>query len=1097
MTPSFSERAAELFVAILDIDPTDRASFLDAHCANDTGGHELRKELERLLALDGRACRFLEESPPIIQSLLTGATDALMGQTIGGYQIVRLIASGGMGTVYEAKHAQLGRSAALKIIRGGLPGAMTLRRFEHEARLLARLRHPAIAQIYEVGIHPAPGGHVPFFAMEYVGQARTILDFVNERGLTTRDRLKLFAQVCDAVHHGHQRGIIHRDLKPGNILVDESGHVKIIDFGVARLVDSEEALTTVHTNFGQLIGTLQYMSPEQCGPDPHDIDVRSDVYALGVVLYEMLVGQPPYAVQKVTLLEATRRIREQPPARLSSFNRVLRGDLDTIVLRALEKDRERRYQSAGDMNSDLEHYLRDEPIAARRDSGLYVMRKLLRRYRGIVAIATVFLLVVTASVIALSILYRRQGFLLREISHERDRAIVSEQAADEGRRKAEYEAYLANIAAADGALTANDGGAAMKRLNQAPILHRNWEWRFLNRAADSSEITVHGLDNHSIRHVVFSPDGRYLGGISHRAGAHSHLHVWDWRTGANVLNAPACDDRLTMFYFTPYCFTPDSSRVQVFPVTGTIVDYELAHGTEVSRSTFPAVPSTSRLLIAVPRGFIETHLDDSRLFVQILKQDFSVLAQFQAAGPGFFNSAGAAADGSLWALGDDDGMACVCRMDSRPNAHRFKAHSSSIHGMTFASTGHLATSSEDGSIKVWSVTDTVGTQPVGSSKPELSVRELLAFRGSTQRVGGVAFSPNAESLASASADKTLRLWNAKSGELRQTRRGHSGALCDVAYHPDGRHLATGSYDGTAKVWDAARPPDTIIRRGLPGYVDNLSFFPDGLRLIAVTTGGTLVLDTVDGRTIRDLSDKMNPDYSVHIGNQSDVFIGDREGGARGVDSESGRELKRYSLRKAGAMLIAVNRSGSQLAAVIHSGGGVSIIDPSNGGLLGNIEQAHGAAQVMDFSPINGHLATGSTSGDLCLWDASTWRPLWEVHEHAAGISSVVFSPDGTRIVTGSADGTVNSYDARSGRIQNKLNPQIGDVWCVALSPDGMRLAVGGRDRTVRVFDAVQLRELLTLRGPTGTVMSLNWSPDGRRLAAGSWANEVFIWDAGP
>lgn len=309
--------------------------------------------------------------------------------SIGKYSIKRVIASGGMGIVYEARQENPRRAVAVKVMNRGVASKSAMRRFEFEAQVLGRLRHPGIAQIYEAGTHSAGGVDVPYFAMEYIPNAQTITQFAFERRLNTRERLKLFAQVCEAVHHGHQKGVIHRDLKPSNILVDSSGQVKIIDFGVARGTDSDLALTTQQTDMGQLIGTLQYMSPEQVQADPNDIDTRSDVYALGVVLFELLTERLPYDVREVAIHEATRVIREGQPTRLSLINKTLRGDVETIALKALEKDRTRRYQSASDFGMDIQRYLSNEPIAARPPSMVYRLGKFVRRRRVPLAMAAV------------------------------------------------------------------------------------------------------------------------------------------------------------------------------------------------------------------------------------------------------------------------------------------------------------------------------------------------------------------------------------------------------------------------------------------------------------------------------------------------------------------------------------------------------------------------------------------------------------------------------------------------------------------------------------------------------------------------------------
>jgi tetratricopeptide (TPR) repeat protein len=333
-------------------------------------------------------------------------------EQIGHYKIKRLLGSGGMGAVYLAVQEQPRRTVALKVMKAEIASRGALRRFEYESQLLARLRHPGIAQIFEAGTHETPTGPVPFFAMEYVSGARTLCDFAQANRLGVRERLELFTLVCDAVHHGHQKGIIHRDLKPANILVDASGQPKIIDYGVARGADADMAVATLQTNVGQLVGTLQYMSPEQCAGDPHNVDVRSDVYALGVVLYELLAGKPPYDLTASPVPEATRIVCEQAPDRLSAVDVQFRGDVETIVSKALEKDRAHRYQSASDLAEDIRRFLRDEPILARPVGPLGRAVKWVRRHREVSAVGAV------AIVLLLSV----STYLIVQVVVARDRA---------------------------------------------------------------------------------------------------------------------------------------------------------------------------------------------------------------------------------------------------------------------------------------------------------------------------------------------------------------------------------------------------------------------------------------------------------------------------------------------------------------------------------------------------------------------------------------------------------------------------------------------------------------------------------------------------
>jgi eukaryotic-like serine/threonine-protein kinase len=317
---------------------------------------------------------------------------AVLPKTIGSYRILGLLGEGGMGAVYEAEQDQPRRLVALKVIRSAWASPQTLRRFEQESQALGRLQHPGIAQIYEAGSAETGFGVQPFFAMELI-HGKPLVEYADEQKLNMRQRLELMIQICDAVHHAHQRGIIHRDLKPSNILVDEAGQPKILDFGLARATDSD-AQATRQTDMGQLLGTLAYMSPEQVLADPLALDTRSDVYALGVILYELLAGKLPYMLSKL-LHEAVKTIQQTDPAPLSSIHRNYRGDIETIVAKALEKDKARRYASAAELAADIRRYLNDEPIVARPPSAGYQLAKFARRNKALVGgVSAVFVVLV-------------------------------------------------------------------------------------------------------------------------------------------------------------------------------------------------------------------------------------------------------------------------------------------------------------------------------------------------------------------------------------------------------------------------------------------------------------------------------------------------------------------------------------------------------------------------------------------------------------------------------------------------------------------------------------------------------------------------------
>jgi len=323
-------------------------------------------------------------------------------ERIGSYLIHRRLGHGGMGIVYEGEQRSPNRRVAVKVIRGGQHvDEYRIRLFEREAQTLGRLRHPAIASIFEGG--RTQDGQ-PFFVMELV-QGDPLLAFLEQHDTPRDDRLRLFARICGAIQYAHQRGVIHRDLKPTNILIDQEGNPKVLDFGLARMTDDETGLMTSLHDAGRLMGTLPYMSPEEARGDPEGIDVRSDVYSLGVILYEMLTGHLPLNVARMPLPEAVRIVCEERPRRPSQYDRALHGDLETIVLKALEKERSRRYQSPAALADDIDRFLTDQPIAARPPSVPYRLRKWIVRH--IVVATSVAALV--SFVTVLSTVYSRMA----------------------------------------------------------------------------------------------------------------------------------------------------------------------------------------------------------------------------------------------------------------------------------------------------------------------------------------------------------------------------------------------------------------------------------------------------------------------------------------------------------------------------------------------------------------------------------------------------------------------------------------------------------------------------------------------------------------
>ena len=359
----------------------------------DRNAPEIKEHLAKCPICQDRAAHF-REGIEAIRAASTPSSPPLP-EKISSYVIRRRLGEGGMGIVYEGEQQTPRRSVAIKVVRGGqCVDEYHLKLFQREVQTLARLKHPAIAAIFEAG-RTDDGQH--FFAMELVRGLR-LNDYVRDQRISRRQQLDLFCKVCDAIHYAHQRGVIHRDLKPSNIIVDSEGNPKILDFGLARITGPDDGLTTTGTEIGQIRGTLPYMSPEEARGNPDEIDVRSDVYSLGVIFYELMTGELPYTVNRTVLHEAVKTICDEPPRKPSTLDRSLRGDLQTIALKALEKERGRRYQSAMAFIEDIKRFLANQPILARRAGMIYRFRKLvIRRKIAFTFVVAIFLVTAAAA----------------------------------------------------------------------------------------------------------------------------------------------------------------------------------------------------------------------------------------------------------------------------------------------------------------------------------------------------------------------------------------------------------------------------------------------------------------------------------------------------------------------------------------------------------------------------------------------------------------------------------------------------------------------------------------------------------------------------
>ena len=432
-----TNEAADIAASASQLAAEEQESFLSSTCGDN---EELLQEVRALLASDETVNIGVDAT--VVDS---GNRDRCpVPEKIGQFHIRRQIGVGGMGAVYEALQTNPRRRVAIKVLKGCMSTDAARKRFEYESQVLARLKHPGIAEIYEAGTYDDGFGPMPYFAMEYISGRREIDAYIKDKQLGRSARLRLFGEVCEALHHGHLKGVIHRDLKPGNILVDTEGRPRLIDFGIARATDSDVALATMQTEVGQIIGTIEYMSPEQCEGEPDLIDVRSDVYALGVILFEFLTGKRPRKISGTSLYEAVKVIKESTPTKMGTLDRSLRGDLETIVGKAMEKDPDRRYQSALEFKQDVDRFLAKEPIKARPASFVYQTRMFSKRHKAVTA-SIIIVAIVLVGATSWSLVERdRASRAAAQAQFDRDAAINAEVAMAAALEQANIETARTN-----------------------------------------------------------------------------------------------------------------------------------------------------------------------------------------------------------------------------------------------------------------------------------------------------------------------------------------------------------------------------------------------------------------------------------------------------------------------------------------------------------------------------------------------------------------------------------------------------------------------------------------------------------------------------
>jgi WD40 repeat protein len=1106
------ERAWALFDQLADVPAEQREAVLRAACGDDVG---LRAKVERLLALDDRLApaegqagflcsplfRTTSPASPRPEPALPPQGKLRLPDHVGRYRVLGLLGEGGMGAVYEAEQDSPHRPVALKVIRPGLLAPAFLKRFGQEVEILGRFHHPGIAQIYEAGV--AQDGQ-PFFAMELI-RGLPLDEYARLRSLTLPARVELLARVCDAVQHAHDQGVIHRDLKPANILVEESGQPKVLDFGVARATGADVLTTAGLTQTGQLLGTPNYMSPEQVTANPTAIDHRTDVYALGVILFELAAHRLPYQLENRPLAEAALLILEQEPPRLGSINPELRGDVETIVAKALEKDPARRYPSAAELAADLRRWLAHEPILARPPSALYHLRKFARRHKGLVggvAATGVALVLGLVGTILFAVGEARQRSQAehnaQQATEQRNQAEHNARVALDEKREAQFQTYRARMAAASAALSAHDVADAARQLDAAPEDLRGWEWRhFQSRLEDSSAVVP--VPAGGVSFLLGAPDR-----LQARAMTPAGLRLTDLE-GGEPKTLPIGPDR-------------------GHSVTATQTRRGLRVVAWVGNTTFDLLDEAGRVLcrVEIPEGIITGPVavspDGTRLASIRIDGEWQRLAVFDATS----GKQTAVCDGhrdSLWdfafspdgkrlASGGEDRMARLWDPATGALLATCRGHTSKVLGVAFRPDGaRLVTTSADGTVRQWDAATGREVEP--------------PYDRHSGEVAAAMYSPDGLSVASAGTDRTIRVWRAKGREDIAVLHGHTGDVIGVAFAPDGRLLASRARDGTVRVWDVDPRATLPVLRRHTNYVYPVAFSPDG-RWIA--SGGWDIpgpgerahpsLRLSDAATGEQCATLPHPGIVRTLAYGPDgrwlVTGGDGDDRLRIWDTATARVRKEIRGPGPSIRLVTVSPDGARVAASSFDAQAkfqISVYDATSGQRLFSA-----AGSVLAYSPDGRWLAALEADGKkLVLRDARTHRVVVRFSGHEDYANAAAFSPDSRRLASCSWDRTVRVWsidpltlpsppgDGGEGRVTGcqVLRGHTDEVFAVAFHPDGSRLATAGKDRAVWLWDLARSEEVARLPGHTSYVWSLAFSPDGATLASGSGDFTVRLWDTAP
>jgi WD40 repeat protein len=986
--------------------------------------------------------------------------------------------------------------------------------------------HPNIAKVLDGG---ATESGRPYFVMELV-PGLPITQFCDESSLPTRDRLELFLEVCSAIQHAHQKGIIHRDIKPSNILVTLHGDKpvpKVIDFGVAKATQGRLTDKTLFTQFQQFIGTPAYMSPEQASLSGLDIDTRSDIYALGVLLYELLTGRTPFDGKELLqagLDEMRRTIREKQPPRPSNristlqgedltttakqrrtdppkLIHLVRGDLDWIVMKALEKDRARRYETANGFARDIQRHLNCEPVVARPPSRLYEFEKTVRRHKfgfaaggALVFVLALGVLVSTSEAIR-AIRAEREQVRLRKVAEVKEQtALANERQAKQAEQReaaqrlraetqelaARRQAYISDVNLTAQAIRQKNVGYASELLDRHRPLPgypdlRGWEWRHLWHLTQSEELCTLDSNAGVVTLAAVSPDGSRAA----IAGQDKTMNLWDLTDRREILRVKYGN------WFAAFSFSGDGGLLALAdrntlrffdPISAREISQPTSFAEEINSVAFSR--DGTKLAVACGGGL---HLLDPATHHEVWRAETPTSWRITFS-----------PDSRRLAIGTREGRVVLLDTVTRARLAEWP-------GPRFIQAGTLEFSPDS---KLLAAACLGGSEALVWDLTRLQLTKRLP--ASVGWIGGLVFSTDGKQAAATAADQSITLYDCSTWRVTRRLKGHEDEVWTAAFSPDGKTLISGGKDETVRLWDVTPGPETSDSLELPAGTDGAVLSPDGKTLLTLTTNQEFTV--WDCATLRSIATRRLPAADFHrcdplrsiaISSDRRVLLGGHDGVVRSWETQTLQELAHYEGLTQEVMTVAFSPGGEILAAA-SSDGTVKLWDVTSRKVLAtcNSRLNDCPGSGLTFSPGNKLFAFGNLSCQAEVWDLAHQHRLFSLTGHKMFVEDLVFSPNGQTLVTCGADGRVKLWEISSRTLGKTLRGSLTDWSALAISPDGRRLFAGNADGLIKVWEMDSMQEVAMLEHGGSYVSALRFLPDGHTLVSVN-TSSLHLWRAPP